>query len=132
MTNWQDNGIVTATQDSQPNIQQRYNPNIPYAEKPEPEFSPRHKVIYLAVKKAIDSGWQGWRVLIQDVVTVGNEAEDLVKQMIKYQKPLEILVYNKDFNYFLWVNNEKEGNWRYHLQQMVICDDVVKYLEENI
>jgi hypothetical protein len=142
MTNWDTK--VVGREDKEPviqpigaeppelaNIQQRWNPNIPYAPVPDVVFSPRDEVLYRAFLKAIKNGWQGWRLFLTDTVTLNLEAEGLLKQMIKYQKPIEPIIFNKDFNYFLWFENTK-GNWRYHIQQMAISEDVIKYIKENI
>ena len=132
MTNWDTKIETSANSQPEPNVQKRWNPNIPYAPQPEVTFVGSDLVLFKAIDTAIQNGWQGWKLMLNDTVTRGLEAEGLLKQIKKYQKPLETLVYNKEFNYFLWIRNTAKGNWRYHLQQMVIADNVVKYLEENM
>lgn len=97
----------------------------------------RKQILEKAIKKAIDNGWKG----VEGIT----DAEPYLDNL------LPVLIFNHDFAKALWgeklhanpvvtdLKTYAEGKdpihlekWQYHLQQLVIADDVFKYLEENI
>jgi len=50
--------------------------------------------------------------------------------------PLEYAIYNHDFAKALWLNKRNYypdvPAWQYHLQNMVVSEDPIKYLGEHI
>ncbi len=104
-----------------------------------------HKeILEKAIQKAIESGMTGYwtdryRRCIEldelDYLVEGNNLEE--------GRTIETLIYNHDFAKALWGETTNTAGtldnrvsaldgWQYHLQQMVIADDPIKYLGENI
>lgn len=99
------------------------------------------EILEKAVSRAIDAGWE------YDELTTGS-AKDKGRYVLKLSKPSQIrgLIFNHDFAKALWGESEDyqlpgmdENVWiaglpkyKWHLQQMVIADDPIKYLGKNI
>ena len=104
------------------------------------------EILEKAIKKAIDGGWANWyKEPIKSVEYDGKSVWiNTGKKNVIAVSVGEVfsLIFNHEFAKALWgerhnVNNnprEQIDNygWQYHLQQMVIADDPVKYLKENI
>jgi hypothetical protein len=138
---WTTTGINTEFSNEQaPEKQIRWNPNIPYAPIQAQPFSPRHEILFKAVDRAIKNGWKGWRFHVNDAVTVGMEADHLVRYMIRTQKPLEPLIYNKDFARALWGDTLVHGDgtldtykmWEFNMMRMSISDDPLAYIGSTL
>lgn len=94
----------------------------------------QHRILELAIRKAIKNGWQEEHWL--KVLRVNNFGD----------VPIYQIIFNQDFAKALWGEEVVEADayadmgqpqmapqaWQYHLQQMVIADDPIKYLEGNI
>ena len=85
--------------------------------------TPSRQVLLNAIRKALKNGW------------VGGSFDSK-------EHPND-LIFNHDFAKALWPDKgtklfrsgddpEYVPDWQYHLQQMVIADDPIKYLEANI
>ncbi|RTK93202.1 hypothetical protein EKI60_06250 [Candidatus Saccharibacteria bacterium] len=97
------------------------------------------EILEKAIQKAIDGGWE--HGIPADHLQI---VEDKGGILFYYQNPPYDLIFNHDFAKALWgeeagVLNFPEGKihlqsplWQYHLQQMVIADDPIKYLGENL
>lgn len=77
----------------------RFNPHLPYANPPM-QFDPNDRVLVATIRKAIGAGWEGWRNRVNDATTVGMEAEQLAKEMKKYNADVKGLVFDNDFARF--------------------------------
>ena len=106
-------------------------------------------ILEKAIQKAIDGGLSGYWV---DRYRMCQELDEM--EFLLEDKPIESLIFNHDFAKALWgdeyyhetfivpkeLNESFAGTrhldvkpmWQYHLQQMVVADDPIKYLEENI
>ena len=106
------------------------------------------EILEKAISLAIDGGWQPMR-------KGGNLTKDETTVAYIMQSDPRLYVYSHDFAKALWGEGLDcaycglpphrvhpkpcpEGNniwpylWEYHLQQMVIAEDPIKYLGENI
>lgn len=95
------------------------------------------EILEKAIQKAIDGGWKkpyGW----DDLEWNGSSWHTF-----EWGIDLNTVIFSQAFSKALWgqvstVNNDVPhvGTplplWQYHLQQMVIADDPIKYLGENI
>lgn len=104
------------------------------------------EILEKAISKAIDCGWsfEGYK----DIPFEVNEDSDghiCVAQGEHDWLDYERIIYSHDFAKALWGESgiTKEGLncnadegvyrfWQYHLQQMVIADDPIKYLGEHL
>lgn len=112
------------------------------------------EILEKAIQKAVDGGWDffdkydgvGWEVI------TGLHGSALL--MLKDESTLtggvtgfdyQAIIFNHDFAKALWgerkiLRNVPHGvevdtshpGWQYHLQQMVIADDPIKYLGDNL
>lgn len=111
------------------------------------------EILLKAIKLAIKNGWNpkyhfyedkeeatGVEIGVSDVIWVSKDGYQVYEDMYH-------LLFNHDFAKALWglklIDHQEVDNdgltwnfstmaWQYHLQQLVIADDVFKYLEENI
>jgi hypothetical protein len=105
------------------------------------------EILTKAIEKAIAGGWEGELDRLSDDepawIVVGNS-----HILLDDSVPAEVL-FSHSFAKALWGEEEqayelhipfgRDGlnikyvspKWQYHLQQMVIADDPIKYLEEN-
>jgi hypothetical protein len=100
-----------------------------------PEILIDAQIIYSALEKALKGGydWQGrWEESAYD--TKMFYAEQLAKD-----QSWRMYFFTKDFALALWGEDDgiftilpHKPNWQYHLQEMVIADDQLKYLKESI
>lgn len=95
------------------------------------------QILEKAINRAIDGGWKNdydWRVFNGDLANLDHDHVPEVQ-----------LLFNHDFAKALWGDKELSpyyGDmeavtapdllWEWHLQQMVIADDPIKYLGKNI
>jgi hypothetical protein len=114
------------------------------------------EILTKAIQKAIDDGWTlpGYKMYKGDIY----EVTDLRSRLQYGEFELHIdggynevsvnqVIFNHDFAKALWGEDERKPepvansqfmttvfkrDWRYHLQQMVIADDPIKYLGEHI
>lgn len=97
------------------------------------------EILEKAIRKAIDGGLTGyWKDRYNHCAEL-DELEYLIDgNNIETGHTITSLIYDHDFAKALW--GEKNKNWplykikdfEFHLQQMVISDDPIKYLGENI
>jgi hypothetical protein len=100
------------------------------------------QILEKAIQKAIDGGWE----LKFHGSTLWN-ARELSNYIVEfpYQHPIEALIFNHDFAKALWGEDTLSPEygdmeklsapdllWQFHLQNMVISDDPIKYLGDNI
>lgn len=89
------------------------------------------QILERAIAKAIDNGWRGNH---QVIVNAQGGAKVLENS------ELSATLFSHDFAKALWgeeslyspFSGTIKNNWQYHLQQMVIADDLIKYLGDNI
>ena len=96
-----------------------------------------------AIEKAIERGWQPRHFVTLKGSYSHPEESEFHDPLGKWHRisPLDI-IYNHQFAKALWGYKEivQLGYplvadlplWQYHLQQMVISDDPIKYLENNL
>jgi len=91
------------------------------------------EILEKAIQKAIDGGWNPDQTGFKTVKEVWSWY-DLDRRGMK-----AMLIYSKSFAKALWgedyiANKKMFANhaWQYHLQNMVIVDNPIKYLGENI
>jgi len=109
-----------------------------------------------AIQRAIDSGFSPFgdgRIRIADTVIV---MLDHMANMgdVRVEQPWRVILFDKEFAKALWGDRDlgewngpessepfetkfkykvkNSHDWQYHLQQMVIAEDPIKYLGENI
>ena len=109
------------------------------------------QILEKVIQKAIEGGWA---VFVEYKVTDGLGAWASVipekgkdwQSKIVYWQPRESIIFNHEFAKALWgeavfgtlaelagdVPPNRLPHWQYHLQQMVIADDPIKYLGENM
>lgn len=108
------------------------------------------EILEKAIQKAIDGGLpfdRSWSIDPSGRWVIINlpSGEDSIRSITH---PYEQVIYNHDFAKALWGNMtyaELKGApysstnisrelkaWQYHLQQMVIAEDTIKYLGENL
>lgn len=97
-----------------------------------------HKeILEKAVRKAVENGWR------HHVWPRGKEVEYMTMEGVDVRP----ILFSHDFAKALWGDypvhfvdqyaptaeaKDDLGNWQYHLQQMVVADDPIRYLGENI
>lgn len=100
------------------------------------------EVLTKAINLAIAGGWNQIPFLGDDWdATDTEDVKEVVEILIKYQAAYKLFIFNQDFAKALWPGAPiiKEGfyqglpapNWQYHLRDMVIADDPLKYLEKH-
>ena len=98
-------------------------------------------ILEKAIQKAIDGGLTGyWKERYEKCVDMGELKYLVDGNNIEQGETVEKLIFNHDFAKALWGGATNEAaafkdsldEWQYHLQQMVISDDPIKYLGENI
>ena len=110
------------------------------------------EILEKAIKKAIDGGWYNDA---ESHTFIGNSVHFQMSEISSERKSYRDIIYDQDFARALWGEEESsyatEGGytavyparreweepdmipvWQYHLQQIVIADDPIKYLGENI
>lgn len=120
----------------------------------------KQEILTKAIQKAIDNGWKGWGWPTSlDLLKWRWEDDDRVFSDGEYDDyetmNVEAVIFSHDFAKALWGEDPlvsernrvliKESGvsreivagygtsaWQHHLQQMVISEDPIKYLEENI
>ena len=105
------------------------------------------EILEKAIQKAIGAGWkQPWvvgvyRGLNHDVVTGELFACWQYKDLMPFGYSVIGLIFNHDFAKALWGEEQARAGkfdepvgvaWKYHLQQMVVSKDPIKYLGDNI
>jgi len=114
-----------------------------------------------AIQKAIDGGWDAWgwpdfAVWGEDTVMFFDQMQEAdPKKMVQHGNEVEFptIIFNHDFARAVFGDagyvvvgqyktrksveiNKPDRNpissWQYHLQQLVIADDPIKYLADNI
>ena len=104
------------------------------------------EILEKAIQKAIDGGWQP-KSSRYDIHTVGkygyvrwrwsgmNVVPDFSTDRPWSDQDWYTVIYSHDFAKALWGDYsgvDSLPTWQYHLRQMVISDDPIKYLEENM
>lgn len=92
------------------------------------------QILEKAIKKAYKNGYDNGitRYMQKNGVTLKQAIEFHVDHV-----PENNIIFNHDFCKALWGGIRPENgfgqveDWQYHLQQLVIADDVFKYLEEH-
>ena len=87
------------------------------------------KIITKAINKAKDNGFKTQEFSIA--------VWWIPEQKIWYfEGGYESIIFNQDFAKTLWPrlsdDKSKVNNWSYHLKNMVVADDQLKYLSDNI
>lgn len=113
------------------------------------------EILEKAIQKAIDRGWNPEEILGGWDETSEQVKDIVIKSLIEYgtKTGYMLLIFNHDFAKAIWVNSTLTNGqvylqslwsaydeypsfdgepWQFHLQQMVIADDPIKYLGENI
>lgn len=100
------------------------------------------EILEKAIQKAIEGGWE--HGIPADHLEIVKDKGGI---LFYYQEPPYDLIFNHNFAKALWgeeLARGFEGNnlgqtwqyhkpaWKYHLQQMVIADDPIKYLGEHL
>jgi hypothetical protein len=100
------------------------------------------QILEKAIQKAIDNGWQVPRSLSfmsnkEFLYYLDDVTNPTTLKWLKFK--CNELLFNHDFAKALWgeetsiaISGGTMFAWAYHLQQMVIADDPIKYLGENI
>ena len=108
------------------------------------------QILTKAIQRAIAGGWGPWNAPI----IVKQFGEDLYLYIADERWNIEAIIYDKDFARALWGTSRQDcaycGQvpvhlnhcpyygiltpplWEYHLQQMVITDDPIKYLGSTL
>lgn len=112
----------------------------------------KQEILTKAIQKAMDNGFDG-----KPLWAVDFTAQGASKALLQYSNPhVNSVIYSHDFAKAIWPGDNSEyvkawnqsakshldmpvlnpldyyPDWQYHLQQMVISEDPIKYLEENI
>lgn len=105
------------------------------------------QILEKAIQKAIEGGWKFFpkgKVNVSDCEDLDHINFEVESWPPFWEIPLYVIIFNHDFakalwgdkrNYFVYdgINDPYyDGDWKYHLQQMVIADDPIKYLGENL
>lgn len=109
-----------------PEFGKRANPAERY-ETQSANLNPREQILLRCLRKAVANGWQGWRGFVNDAVTIGQEADGVLRDMRKVHAPVEPLIFNIEFAQKLWPDD-----WQEFLMFMAIEEDRIKYLDENV
>lgn len=101
------------------------------------------KILTKAIKKAVKGGWEKygwpiWSLTYSYGIVDGIRFTDKKDNLPVYCSIPEI-VFSHSFARAFWgtetdfeagmMSEYPIENWQYHLQQMVLCDDPIKYLE---
>ncbi len=105
------------------------------------------EILTKAIQKAIDGGWKNEEMYSFDSRVGSGLFNPGIGEYGGHEHE-SVLIFNHDFAKALWGEptdtmtvqnnnlNVKQlvdmNGWQYHLQQMVIADDPIKYLGENI
>ena len=98
------------------------------------------EVLEKAIEKAVDGGWDQWGWLHTEVdetalyITFANKKKSYQSAMFM-TKEFKSVIFDHSFAKALWGDKQIGPHWipyLWHLQQMVICDNPLTYLEENI
>lgn len=96
------------------------------------------EILNEAIDKAID---KGWNTLFGEFDSVDYDPiTGIIKvyfqfKNIFYSYSVNDIIYNHGFAKALWGDHlatQTKQAWQYHLQQMVVADDPIKYLGENL
>lgn len=102
------------------------------------------EILEKSIKKAIDGGWKepnGNTLSVDKDGHLFSFFKDSSVRAYGYRSNLERLIYSHDFAKALWGEkpyldqgdgSESLYRWQYHLQNMVIAEDPIKYLGENM
>jgi hypothetical protein len=90
------------------------------AQSTEKPLNWREETLLRVLQIAIANGWQGWRTHVNDAVTVGQEAEGVLRDYRKAQTPIEPLIFDHDF----------ANAVGYDIISLVISTDRLQYLRE--
>lgn len=90
------------------------------------------QILIKAIQNAIDGGWKPSNRYF------GSMPDEILAAVVAehYEFEPEHVIFNHDFAKALWGlaidDATRKNNWRYHLQNMIIAEDPIKYLKENI
>lgn len=103
------------------------------------------QILEKAIRKAIDGGYD---YSTEPIMRHADTPKKLAAMLLSNRYYMYYLIFNHDFAKALWgeepaygwggdvipaePDETAEPIWQYHLQQLVIADDVFKYLEANI
>jgi hypothetical protein len=104
------------------------------------------EILTKAIEKAITAGWSYWPINYHDSEALWSPQQEIKYHFDRAEEadpnggPLAYwanIIFNHDFAKALWGDwpigsRGKRPEWQYHLQQMVVADDPIKYLGENI
>lgn len=98
------------------------------------------EVLEKAIQKAIDNGWDILSSTERSGFNVGPSyyggwfvqwSDDPEDENTLIESDIEV-IFNHDFAKALWGEAPKRPGWQYHLQQMVVADDPIKYLGDSL
>lgn len=107
------------------------------------------EILEKAIQKAIDGGWDA-PYRLHEIVYPTHRSNWEIRWLQEGQSwDYQRLIFNHEFARALWGKEEmhhydlgdldirkttivNKPRWHYHLQQMVIADDPIKYLGENL
>jgi len=81
------------------------------------------QILTKAVEKAVKNGWDCCVDDRKYMLPIEIEAEEIKEWDITY------IIFSRNFARAFW-GNDRLLKWQYHLQQMVIKKDPIKYLEQ--
>lgn len=82
----------------------------------------REETLLKTLRIAVADGWQGWKTHVNDAVTVGQEAEGVLRDYRRGAKPIEPLIFDHEF----------AAAAGYDLVALVLSTDRMRYLKENV
>lgn len=89
----------------------------------------KQQILEKAIQKAIDGGYD--KQYAQEILDLLDEGAD-------HEAFVRGVVFHQEFAKALWSGIRPENgfgqveDWQYHLKQMVIAEDPIKYLGENL
>ncbi len=113
---------------------QRANPVMSYydntiANSP-PIVTNDDKILLEIFNTAIKNGWKGWRNIVNDSITVGQEGENVIKALKTYKKdlPLRDLLANDDLCMALFGRSDAQ----LHKEKMANEPNMLGYIQKNM
>lgn len=119
MSQWKTESIGPASNELAP-VRKATLDDLRLTPQTEQPLNWREGVLLKALKLAIYNGWTGWKTHVNDAVTVGQEAEGVLRDYRRGQKPIEPLIFDHDFA-------RAAG---YDLVGLVLSTDRMKHLRE--
>lgn len=96
------------------------------------------QILEKAIQKAIDGGWKDGQAIGVYTLEKNKRGTYGLRSVSDGWINVEAVIFNHDFAKALWGETTMDWHhwptreWQYHLQQMVIADDPIKYLGEYL